>query len=254
MAGLMDELGKAVGKAVDGAKDLFEKAKPAVAGALDKMGDGAKNLADKAKGAAEGKPDLKGQISDEVKAQVEQIRNAAVGTDSIHDYIQGKFAKTEEKMEEAKEEADKAIKEIADDAKQEADKKMQDFAEGARQAADKAEAATQDVLKAVGDGVRTLADKVKDTFEQVKGETAKAVEAAKQEADAQPEATAGNIETVADKAEVAAETIENAADKAESATEAAKEIILEGPSAETLSEVFETDTTEEPASEETMEE
>ena len=91
MAGLMDELGKAVdklqdlgGKAVDGAKDLFEKAKPgleetfdkvsdgakdliekarpAVADALEKVSDGAKNLADKAR--ADRKPDLKEQISD----------------------------------------------------------------------------------------------------------------------------------------------------------------------------------------------
>ena len=54
MAGIMDGLGKAVSKlanlgekAVDGAKDLYEKAKPAVEETFDKVTDGAKDLIDK---------------------------------------------------------------------------------------------------------------------------------------------------------------------------------------------------------------
>ena len=54
MAGLMDELGKAVsklsdlgGKAVEGAKDLFEKAKPGIEDTFEKVTDGARNLAEK---------------------------------------------------------------------------------------------------------------------------------------------------------------------------------------------------------------
>jgi len=96
----------------------------------------------------------------------------------------------------------------------------------------------------VGDGVRTLADKVKDTFEQVKGEVTKAAETAKQKADAQAEAAA----------EATVEAAETVADKAEATAEAAKEIIVEGPSADTISEVFETDSAEEPTPEETGEE
>jgi ATP-dependent protease Clp ATPase subunit len=56
MAGLMDELGKAVdklqdlgGKAVEGAKDLFEKAKPGIEETFDKVSDGARDLIEKAK-------------------------------------------------------------------------------------------------------------------------------------------------------------------------------------------------------------
>ena len=146
MAGILDELGKAVDKlsdlgekAVDGAKDLFEKAKPAVADVLDKVGDGARNLSEKAMAGVERKDDLKAQISEEVKAQVDEIRSAATGTDPIHDYIQSKFAKVEEKAEEAKAEAAGALEAAANDAKD---------------AADKAEVAAQDVLKAVLHGVR----------------------------------------------------------------------------------------------------
>ena len=99
-------------KVSDGAKDLYEKAKPGLESAFDKMADGAKdvmekvsggakNLAEKARGEEEGEQDLKAQILDEVKAQVAQMREAAAtGTDSIHDYIQNKYARTEEKPEE----------------------------------------------------------------------------------------------------------------------------------------------------------
>ena len=149
MAGIMDELGKAVsklsdlgGKAVEGAKDLFEKAKPGleetfekvsdgaknladkakpvVADALDKMADGAKGLADKARTgaeeAAEKVKDAKEQINDEVKSQVAEIRASQTGTDPIHDYIQSKFIKREETIEEAREEAADALKEVVYDS------------------------------------------------------------------------------------------------------------------------------------------
>jgi uncharacterized protein (DUF4213/DUF364 family) len=51
------------------------------------------------------------------------------------------------------------------------------------------------------------------------------------------------VDAAADKAEAVVDAVE---DKVGETTEQAKEIILEGPSADTISEVFETGTVEEP--------
>ena len=53
MAGIMDSINKAVSKAVDGAKDIFDKAKPGIDEALDKVTDGAKDLIEKARPGVE---------------------------------------------------------------------------------------------------------------------------------------------------------------------------------------------------------
>ena len=82
----------------------------------------------------------------------------------------------------------------------------------------------------------TTMTNMKAGAEQVKGDATQAYEAAKQEAVGQ--------------AEAAGKVVEEAADKAEAAAEETKEIILEGPSADTISEVFETEV-EEPSPEET---
>ena len=156
---------------------------------------------------------------------------------------------------------------------------LKEIAGDAKAAADKTEGAAQDVLKAVGDSVRTLADKVKDTFEQVKGDAAEAFEAAQKEAEQQAKAAADAAEDAVEDA------VDNAARKADEAADAAKEIInleaimnlpkgtehfladihgeneafehvlknASGNIAETISEMFETETDDDYADEETGE-
>ena len=200
-----------------------------MADALDKMGEGAKNLANKLDGAGDSAAartrEIRQELSDEVKAQVDEIRGAKTGTDSIHDFIQAKYAP---KAEEAKAEAGDALTEAA---------------EGAKQAAEKAESAAGEVIEAMSASLNDMSEKIKDTFEQIQGDATGAVEAAKAEAEqavAEAEAAADAVtENVEDAAEATAENVEAAGDKA-------KEIILEGPTAETLSEVFGTEPAEEP--------
>ena len=149
-------------KVSDGAKDLYEKAKPGLENAFDKMADGAKdvmekvsggakNLAEKAGGEGENEPDLKAQILEEVKTQVAQMREAAAtGTDPIHDYIQNKYARAEEKPEEVETDDAQTLEQAATDA---------------AQAAEKAENAARDALNTLGANLDDLAEKVRNDVE-----------------------------------------------------------------------------------------
>ena len=87
------------GKAVDGAKELYEKTSPELREGLDKVADGARALRDKLEtpAAPEAPKDLHAQIEEEVREKLAAWRNAATtGSDPIHDYIQGLGKKAEE--------------------------------------------------------------------------------------------------------------------------------------------------------------
>ena len=281
MAGIMDSIGKAVSKAVEGAKDLYEKAKPGIDDALEKVSgeakelyekarpgveealgkvaEGAKNLADKAKEAVQNaaetgekadaaakdalddipeapkapeteKPrNVLEQIDQEVKDQVQKMRDAATKADPIHEYFQKTYNKKAEPADT--------------ESQPEKPSGLEGLAEMAKEAAAKAHSAAEQMGKALSEGVQNLGAKVQEAFDNAKG-----VEAAQDVTDAVKDDLAKAEAEAKAAVEEAAETVEDAVDEATEAVEEAKEAaapIFEGPTAETLSEIFETKASEE---------
>ena len=241
MAGILDGLNKAVSKLTDMGKSVLDKTdidekivetakglKDKAQQALDKT-DIDEKIVETAKGAVEkGKEavsaaaekvaavkgsvpeapkDAMGQIKDEVSAQVEQIRSATTGSDPIHDYIQNKYHAEEKPAEPEPQKPDT----------------LQDAVEQARAAAEKANDAAEMVQSAVDAKLQNISDRAKAAYEEAR-------------------------DTVAAKAQEIVDGVKGEISETAEAAQAADVApeILEGPTADTLAEVFETAAPEAP--------
>ena len=293
MAGLFDGLKKGVKDLLD-KTDIDEKIVETAKGLKDKAVDTFNKVTTSAEKAADAPKDVMSQIKTEVDDQVSQIRSAATGTNSIHDYIQNKYhpetaeapaapevPAVEAPAEAPADEAPVGLQHIVDHAQAAAAKvtdasvraqemvgeKLQDISERAQAAY---EQVREDIAQTVGDvkadaveTVEAAEASVGDKLEGAAGAIAEAAEKAAGAAEAlgaDAKALGENVaEAVTEKVEAATEAVEADAralgenvaeavtDKVEAAVEAAHSTVFEGPTAETLSEVFETRQPDAPA-------
>ena len=277
MAGLFDGLKKGVKNLLD-KTNIDEKIVETAKGLKDKAVDTFNKVASGTEKAADAPKDVMSQIKAEVDDQVSQIRSAATGTNSIHDYIQNKYHSEAHEAPAAAPEAP-----AAPAAPAEAEAPAGDAPVGLQSIVDHAQAAAAKVTDAsvraqemVGEKLQDISERAQAAYDQVREDIAQTVANTKADAAETVEAAEAAVESVGDKLEGAAGAIAGAAaekaaeateaikseartlgesvseavtGKVEAAVEAAHSTVLEGPTAETLSEVFETKQPEAPAPE-----